>query len=213
MSKSKHSKSSSRWIYECHNDPYIRKLDRDRFRSRSAYKLIELNQRDRLFKIGMSVIELGSAPGGWSQVLANLVGRTGKVFASDIIKMEELPYVNFIQGDFKEASTCNNIMNATKERSVDWVVSDMAHNMSGNRSRDQLESLNLLGFTLSFAINTLKMHGNFLTKAFQGEGIEEYIKDLRRHFKKVVIRKPHASRSRSREIYIIGFRKLQHSLL
>ncbi|WP_119328099.1 23S rRNA (uridine(2552)-2'-O)-methyltransferase RlmE [Cysteiniphilum halobium] len=207
MSKNKHSKSSKRWLDEHHNDHYVAQSKKDGLRSRAAYKLIELQQKDKLFKPGMTIVDLGAAPGGWSQVLTDFVGVQGKVFALDILEMDPLPDVTFIQGDFTEDEPYEALMQLTEGESIDWVISDMAPNMSGNRNTDQAGSMYLVELALDFADSVLKSRGNFLAKVFQGEGFDPFVKAAQERFQKVVIRKPDASRARSREVYIIGLNK------
>ncbi|WP_116964112.1 23S rRNA (uridine(2552)-2'-O)-methyltransferase RlmE [Fastidiosibacter lacustris] len=207
MSKNKHSKSSKRWLDEHHNDYYVSQSKKEGFRSRAAYKLIELQEKDKLFKLGMQIVDLGAAPGGWSQVLTSFVGEKGKVFALDILEMDPLPDVVFIQGDFTQDESYEELMNLIKGQTVDWVVSDMAPNMSGNRSTDQANAMYLVELALDFAQSVLKPKGNFLAKVFQGEGFEMFVKNVQQQYQKVVIRKPDASRTRSREVYVIGFNK------
>lgn len=207
MSKSKHSKSSKRWLDEHHSDHYVSQSKKDGFRSRAAYKLIELQGKDKLFKLGMNVVDLGAAPGGWSQILTQYVGDKGQVFALDILPMDDLPGVTFIQGDFTEDEPYEKLMSLTQGQSIHWVISDMAPNMSGNRSTDQAGAMYLVELALDFADNTLVKKGNFLAKVFQGEGFDPFVKSLQQRFQKVVIRKPDSSRARSREVYVIGFDK------
>lgn len=207
MSKNKHSKSSKRWLDEHHSDHYVAKAKKDGFRSRAAYKLLELQEKDRLFNQGMTVVDLGAAPGGWSQVLTECVGSQGKVFALDILEMDPLPEVTFIQGDFTEDESYQALMQLTAGESIDWVISDMSPNMSGNRNTDQAGSMYLVELALDFADSVLKSHGNFLAKVFQGENFDAFVKKIQKQFQKVVIRKPDASRARSREVYVIGFNK------
>ena len=207
MSKNKHNKSSKRWLNEHHNDYYVTQSKKDCLRSRAAYKLMELQQKDKLFKPGMVVVDLGAAPGGWSQVLTDFVGAQSKIFALDILEIDPLPGVTFIQGDFTKDGPYNALTQLTEGESIDWVISDMAPNMSGNRNTDQASSMCLVELALDFADSTLKLHGNFLAKVFQGEGFDSFIKSVQECFQKVVIRKPDASRTRSREVYVIGFKK------
>ncbi|MFZ9035923.1 MAG: 23S rRNA (uridine(2552)-2'-O)-methyltransferase RlmE [Francisellaceae bacterium] len=201
------SKSAKRWLDEHHNDIYVEQSKKEGLRSRAAYKLMELAQKDKLFKSGMSVVDLGAAPGGWSQILTQLVGENGEIFALDILPMEALIGVEFIQGDFTEDSVYEQLLALTDGKAIDWVISDMAPNMSGNRTTDQAGSMYLCEIALDFALKTLKKGGGFLAKVFQGEGFDSYVAKLKHHFGKVVIRKPAASRDRSREVYVIGFNR------
>ncbi|WP_010322415.1 23S rRNA (uridine(2552)-2'-O)-methyltransferase RlmE [Marinobacterium stanieri] len=198
------SKSSARWLKEHVNDPFVKQAQKDGYRSRASYKLLALNEKDKLIKPGMLVIDLGSAPGGWSQIASELVGEKGKVIASDILPMDALPDVDFIQGDFTEESVFDEIMGVIADRPVDVVISDMAPNLSGVATADQAGSIYLIELALDMAQQVLKPKGSFVAKAFQGEGYEEFVKEVRNHFDSVVIRKPEASRARSREVYVVG---------
>jgi 23S rRNA (uridine2552-2'-O)-methyltransferase len=198
------SKSSKRWLDEHVNDPYVKKAQIDGYRSRASYKLIELIEKDRLIKSGMLVLDLGSAPGGWSQVVAPMVEPRGRVVASDILPMDAIADVEFIQGDFTEQGVFDQIMAALNGAQADLVMSDMAPNISGIDAADQAASMYLVELALDMARQTLKPGGNFLAKVFQGEGYEDYVKDLRTSFEKVVVRKPAASRPRSREVYLVA---------
>jgi len=202
------SKSSSRWLQEHVNDPYVKQAQKEGYRARSSYKLLELNERDRLIRPGMSVLDLGSAPGGWSQVAAALVGAKGRVLATDILPMAPLKNVDFIQGDFREESVLERILAHLNGALVDLIISDIAPNISGISSADQAASIYLLELALDMARRVLKPGGNFVAKMFQGAGSDEYLKELRGAFEKVTIRKPEASRPRSREVYVVarGFR-------
>lgn len=198
------SKTSQKWLDEHVNDPYVKKAQLDGYRSRASYKLIEINEKDKLYRPGSVVIDLGSAPGGWSQIVAPVVGDNGRVIASDILPMDVLEDVTFIQGDFTEESVYNEILDALDGQPVDTVISDMAPNMSGVNATDQYSSMYLVELALDMARNVLKPGGNFCAKVFQGVGYDEYLKDVRSSFDKVYIRKPSASRPRSREVYIVG---------
>lgn len=197
------SKSSGRWLKEHFDDQYVKRSQEDGYRSRASYKLLELHEKDRLFKPGMSVIDLGAAPGGWSQVAAELVGANGIVIASDILAMDPLADVTFIQGDFTEQEVFDRIMAEVKGL-VDLVISDMAPNMSGNAAADIPRAMYLVELALDMAVNTLKPGGCFVAKVFQGEGFDELLRTMKSHFSKVVSRKPDASRARSREVYLVG---------
>jgi 23S rRNA (uridine2552-2'-O)-methyltransferase len=202
------TKSSARWLNEHVNDPYVKQAQKDGYRSRSSYKLIQLNEKDRLIRPGMLVVDLGSAPGGWSQVAARLVGAKGRVLATDILPMEPLKNVDFIQGDFTEESVLKQVLDWLGDSKPDVVLSDIAPNISGIDSADQASSMYLVELALDMARQVLKPKGDFVAKVFQGVGSEEFLKDLRTSFDKVLIRKPAASRSRSREVYMVakGFR-------
>ena len=198
------TKSSARWLNEHVNDPYVKQAQKDGYRSRSSYKLIQLNERDRLIRPGMLVVDLGSAPGGWSQVAARLVGAKGRVLATDILPMEPLKNVDFIQGDFTEESVLKQVLAWLGDNKPDVVLSDIAPNISGIDSADQASSMYLVELALDMARQVLKPKGDFVAKVFQGVGSEEFLKDLRTSFDKVLIRKPAASRSRSREVYMVA---------
>lgn len=198
------SKSSARWLNEHVNDPFVKQAQKDGYRSRASYKLLEINEKDKLIRPGMLVVDLGSAPGGWSQVASRLAGTSGRVIASDILPMDSLPDVTFIQGDFTEDSVFEQILQAIDSDPVDVVISDMAPNLSGIAAADQAASIYLIELALDMARQVLKPKGSFIAKAFQGEGYEAFVKEVRNHFDTVVIRKPDASRSRSREVYVVG---------
>ncbi|RCX07408.1 23S rRNA Um-2552 2'-O-methyltransferase [Marinomonas foliarum] len=186
------------------DDPYVKKSQQDGYRSRASYKLIEINDKDKLFKPAMRVVDLGAAPGGWSQVAAKLVGDHGTIVASDILEMAPLPGVRFVQGDFTEQEVYEAILSEIGDEKADLVISDMAPNMSGNSSSDQPQAMYLVELALDMAAQVLRPGGNFLVKVFQGEGFEEYLKTMRAQFGSVVTRKPEASRARSREVYLLG---------
>ncbi|MDO6681349.1 MULTISPECIES: 23S rRNA (uridine(2552)-2'-O)-methyltransferase RlmE [unclassified Oceanobacter] len=202
------SKSSAGWLKEHVDDFYVQKAQQDGYRTRASYKLIELDEKDQLIRPGMTVIDLGSAPGGWSQVVVQRVGERGVVIASDILSMDAIAGVDFIQGDFTEESVFNVLMERIGSNPVSLVISDMAPNMSGVSSIDQPGAMYLVELALDMARQVLSRGGNFVAKVFQGEGYDDYLKDLRSSFDKVLIRKPKASRPRSREVYIVakGFR-------
>ncbi|HTF95138.1 MAG TPA: 23S rRNA (uridine(2552)-2'-O)-methyltransferase RlmE [Cellvibrio sp.] len=198
------SKSSNRWLDEHVNDPYVKKAQIDGYRARAAYKLLELNEKDKLIRPGALVVDLGSAPGSWSQIAGRLVGVKGRVVASDILPMDSLEHVDFIQGDFTEESVFNQIMEKLGDRNADVVISDMAPNISGVDAVDQSSSIYLVELALDMARRVLKPKGDFVAKVFQGEGSDDYIKEVKTSFEKVMIRKPNASRPRSREVYVVG---------
>ncbi|WP_395342242.1 23S rRNA (uridine(2552)-2'-O)-methyltransferase RlmE [Ningiella sp. W23] len=201
------SKSSKKWLEEHVNDPYVKKAKADGYRSRASYKLIEINEKDKLFRPGNVVMDLGSAPGGWSQVLVPLVTNrsdTGRVIASDILPMDSIIGATFIQGDFTENAVYEQILQTLEGDKVDAVVSDMAPNISGVNTTDQHASIYLVELALDMARNVLKPGGSFCAKVFQGVGYEEYVKDVRTSFDKVLVRKPAASRPRSREVYVVA---------
>jgi len=186
------------------NDEYVKRARREGYRSRAAYKLLEIQERDRVIKPGQVVVDLGAAPGGWSQIAAKGVGRKGEVFAMDILEMDPIPGVTFLQGDFREGAVLNRLMDLLGGRSVDLVISDMAPNTSGVAAVDQPRSMYLCELALDFARQVLKPGGIFVTKIFQGEGFDDYIRDIRTSFQRVVTRKPKASRAKSREVYLVA---------
>ena len=201
----KKTKSSRRWLQEHFNDPYVKEAQKLGYRSRAVFKLMELQERDKLFKPGMTVIDLGAAPGSWSQVVVKMLGKHGRIIALDILPMEPLPGVEFILGDFTEEALLDTLFECLGENAhVDWVLSDMSPNMSGVDSVDQPRSIELAELALDLAIRVLGDGGGFLTKVFQGEGFDAFLVSVRQNFKKVVIRKPKASRDRSREVYILA---------
>jgi len=186
------------------NDPYVKQAQAQGYRSRSAYKLIELLDKDALLGAGYTVVDLGSSPGSWSQVLAKRVGAAGKVIALDILDMGPVPGVHFIRGDFQEITVLNALEQVLGNRRLDLVVSDMAPNLSGVSSADQARSIYLCELALEFSSKHLKKKGNFLLKVFQGAGFPEFQKTMRERFQSVASRKPRASRDRSSELYLLG---------
>ena len=201
------SKSSSAWLHEHVNDAYVKQAQKDGYRARAAYKLLEINEKDKLIKTGTVLADLGSAPGSWSQVAAKLVGKQGRVFALDILPMEPIEGVDFIQGDFREDSVLSEFERLLDNRPLDVVICDMAPNMAGNAVMDQARSFYLCELALDFAQNHLKTGGSFLVKVFQGAGYQEYMQAMRETFAVVQTRKPDASRNRSSEIYLLGKNK------
>ena len=198
------SKSSRRWLKQHFSDPYVKRAQQEGFRSRSVYKLLQIQEKNKIIKLGMTVVDLGAAPGGWSQLAAKLVGEQGKVYALDILPMSSLPNVEFVQGDFREASVLQQFLKHIQSRPIDIVLSDMAPNLSGMRTIDQPKAMHLAELALDFAQQVLKPKGGFIIKTFQGEGFESYLKLLRRIFLTVSIRKPAASRGASAEVYLIA---------
>ncbi len=198
------SKSSNRWLREHFSDEYVIKSQKEGYRSRASYKLIEIDDKDRLIQPGNLVVDLGAAPGGWSQVAAQRVGSKGRVVASDILPMDGLAGVDFIQGDFTEEEVFNRILNVINGEPVDLVISDMAPNMSGMKAVDQPRAMYLAELAYDMALNVLKPGGSFITKIFMGEGFDQYMKDARDHFDKVLTRKPDSSRARSPEVYLVA---------
>jgi 23S rRNA (uridine2552-2'-O)-methyltransferase len=198
------SKSSANWLREHFNDPFVKQAQKDGYRSRASYKLLEIQEKDRLIRPGMSVIDLGAAPGGWSQVTSRLIGGQGRLIASDILEMDSIPDVTFIQGDFTQDEVLQQILDAVGDSHVDLVISDMAPNMSGTPEVDMPRAMFLCELALDLATRVLKPGGDFLIKIFQGEGFDMYLKDVRTKFDKVQMRKPSSSRDRSREQYLLG---------
>ena len=202
------SKSSSRWIKEHEDDEFVKRARAEGYRSRAAFKLIEIQEKDRLIKPNQTVVDLGAAPGGWSQLARKWIGRNGMLLASDILEMDAMADVEFVCGDFTEDAVLADILQVLAGRPVDVVISDMAPNMSGMSSIDQPGSMYLVELALDMARQVLKPNGSFVAKVFQGEGFDAYLADMKQSFAKVMIRKPKASRARSREVYIVakGFR-------
>lgn len=198
------SKSSQGWLKEHFDDQYVKKAQQAGHRSRATFKLEEIDKKDRLIKPGMSVVDLGAAPGGWSDYALGKVGDKGTVVALDILDMTPLTGVHFIQGDFREDAVLDELNNVLGGRQIDLVLSDMAPNMTGVGSIDQPSSMHLVELALDFAVTNLSKQGSFLVKVFQGEGFDEFLKTMRDSFNKVVTRKPDASRARSREVYLLG---------
>jgi len=198
------SKTSKRWMQEHVTDPFVRRAQREGYRSRAAYKLQELARKEGLIRPGMVVVDLGAAPGGWAQVAAALAGPKGRVLAVDILEMAPIPGVEFIQGDFREEQTRRRLEAALQGAKVDLVVSDMAPNISGIAMVDQARAGQLAELALEFALKWLKPGGNLLVKAFQGEAWDGVRGEMRRQFRQVLTRKPQASRSRSAETYLLG---------
>jgi len=198
------SKSSPQWLKEHFDDPYVKLSQKEGYRTRASYKLIELHEKDRLFKPGMTVVDLGAAPGGWSQVAVKYVGDKGRVVASDILPMDSIAGVDFVQGDFTEQEPFDRILELLGNQKADLVISDMAPNMSGSASVDIPRAMYLIELALDMADQVLKPGGTFVAKVFQGEGFDGLIKQMRERYAKVYSRKPDASRARSREVYQIG---------
>ena len=206
-----HSKSSKKWLEERARDKYVKKSKQAGFRSRASFKLLEIQEKDNVIKPGMTVVDLGCAPGGWSQVAKNLVGDKGTVLATDILPMAPIPGVRFIQGDFTDNAVFENLVASIKGESADLVISDMAPNITGIRSIDQSGSIHLAELALDFARSILGEGAYFLVKVFEGEGTAEFRKLVSFEFEKVSVRKPKASRTRSREMYLLAekFRVLE----
>ena len=203
MGKSR-SKSSGAWLREHFDDHYVKEAKRLGLRSRAAFKLMEIQEKDRLIKPGMVVVDLGAAPGGWSQFAMELVGDRGRVIASDILPMGSLAGVEFVEGDFTEETVFNELMDLVGDNKADLVISDMAPNMSGMQAVDQPRSMYLAELALDMAKQVLKPGGSIIFKVFQGEGFDELLREMRPAFVQTVTRKPASSRSRSREVYLVA---------
>jgi 23S rRNA (uridine2552-2'-O)-methyltransferase len=198
------SKSSSAWLKRHVNDPYVRKAAAQGYRARSAFKLLEIVQREGLALIGQTAVDLGAAPGGWSQVLAQRVGGSGKVIALDLLELPPIPGVTIIRGDFGDDGVLKQLEDVLAGRKVDLVVSDMAPNITGVRATDQARSIHLCELALDFAQSHLNPRGALLVKAFQGSGYPEFLAAMRKSFVTVVSKKPGASRDESKEMYLLG---------
>ncbi|AWY42712.1 23S rRNA (uridine(2552)-2'-O)-methyltransferase RlmE [Pseudomonas putida] len=199
------SKTSLGWLKRHVNDPYVKQAQKDGYRSRASYKLLEVQEKYKLIRPGMSVVDLGAAPGGWSQVTSRLIGGQGRLIASDILEMDSIPDVTFIQGDFTQDEVLARILEAVGNSQVDLVISDMAPNMSGTPAVDMPKAMFLCELALDLAERILKPGGNFLIKIFQGEGFDIYLKDARKKFDKVQMIKPDSSRDSSREQYMLAW--------
>ncbi|MDR6950481.1 23S rRNA (uridine2552-2'-O)-methyltransferase [Pseudomonas sp. 2957] len=199
------SKTSLGWLKRHVNDPYVKQAQKDGYRSRASYKLLEIQEKYKLIRPGMSVVDLGAAPGGWSQVTSRLIGGQGRLIASDILEMDGIPDVTFIQGDFTEDSVLAQILEAVGNSQVDLVISDMAPNMSGTPEVDMPKAMFLCELALDLAERILKPGGNFVIKIFQGEGFDVYLKDARKKFDKIQMIKPDSSRGSSREQYMLAW--------
>lgn len=199
------AKSKNRsWIKQHVKDPYVKQSQVDGYRSRASYKLLEIVEKDRLIRSGMTVVDLGSAPGGWSQVAARLVGHTGRVHALDLLPMDAIAGVDFIQGDFTEEHIFDELLKLIENRPVDLVISDMAPNLSGNKAVDQPAVMYLAELAVDLAEKVLTSKGIFIAKLFQGQGFDPFVLQVRTLFNGVSIVKPDASRSRSREVYLVA---------
>lgn len=198
------SRSSASWLSRHLSDPFVKQAQKDGYRSRAAYKLVELNDRDRLIRPGMRILDLGSAPGGWSQVAGRLVGSKGRVLATDILPMDAIPNVDFIQGDFTDDAVVDALLEWLDGGRFDLIISDIAPNITGIASADQASSIHFLELALDTVVKTLEPGATFVAKMFQGAGSDQYLKQVRTHFGKVSIRKPAASRKESREVYVVA---------
>jgi 23S rRNA (uridine2552-2'-O)-methyltransferase len=199
------SKTSLKWLQRHVNDPYVKQAQKDGYRSRASYKLLEVQEKYKLIRPGMSVVDLGAAPGGWSQVTSRLIGGQGRLIASDILEMDSIPDVTFIQGDFTQDEVLAQILEAVGNSQVDLVISDMAPNMSGTPEVDMPKAMFLCELALDLAERILKPGGNFVIKIFQGEGFDTYLKDARKKFDKIQLIKPDSSRGTSREQYMLAW--------
>ena len=200
------SKSRKKWLAEHFDDPYVKKAQQLGYRSRSAFKLLELDEKYDLIKPGARVVDLGCVPGGWSQVAVKRVGKAGRIIGLDILPMESLEGVEFIEGDFTEDEPLARLETALDGRPVDLVLSDMAPNMSGMAAMDQAKAMYLAELALEFVKSHLKPGGDFLVKVFHGTDFDTYVREVRSVFDKVTVRKPGASRPRSREVYLLARR-------
>jgi 23S rRNA (uridine2552-2'-O)-methyltransferase len=204
ITNNKLSKSSRAWMREHLDDHYVKRAHKDGYRSRAAYKLLEIQDKYNMIKPGMTVVDLGATPGSWSQIAGKLVGSKGLVVASDILPMDVLPDVTFLQGDFREQAVFDELLKILDGRPVDVVISDMAPNTSGNTAVDQPRMIYLCELALDFATRVLSPKGQFLVKVFQGEGFDEYRKSIVDTFEVLKTSKPDASRARSKEVYLLG---------
>ncbi len=198
------SKSSRRWLQEHERDQYVKRSRKEGYRSRASYKLLALDEKDRLFAPGMTVVDLGAAPGGWSQVAAEKLGNSGRVVASDILPMDPVAGVDFVSGDFTDEAVLEALLETLGGERADLVISDMAPNMSGMKAVDQPRIIHLVELALDLANRVLKPGGVFVAKVFQGEGFDALLLELRASFDTVAVRKPDASRARSREVYFVA---------
>ncbi len=196
--------SSKKWLQEHFSDKYVIQSQQDGYRGRAAYKLIELDDKYRLIRPGMRVIDLGAAPGSWSQVVARKVGKKGQIVASDILAMDPVENVDFVLGDFREQNILDEIVAKANNKPFDLVISDMAPNMSGMAAVDQPKSMYLAELALELSVSLLGKKGSFLVKVFHGEGFDDFVRQLRDNFNSVTIKKPDASRPRSREVYALA---------
>ncbi|MAL84164.1 MAG: 23S rRNA (uridine(2552)-2'-O)-methyltransferase RlmE [Idiomarina sp.] len=200
----KRSVSSQRWLKEHFDDQFVQKAQKKGLRSRAVFKLEEIQQKDKLIKKGQTVVDLGAAPGGWSEYVADYFNGDGQVIACDILAMDPIVGVDFLQGDFREEAVLNALLDRIGGKNVDVVLSDMAPNMSGNGTVDQARSMYLVELALDMCHQVLKPGGSFVVKVFQGQGFEPFLKDMRAAFNNVKTRKPESSRARSREVYLVA---------
>ncbi|MDP1557965.1 MAG: RlmE family RNA methyltransferase [Nitrosomonas sp.] len=200
----KHAKTSNAWMKEHVNDFFVKQARKEGYRSRAAYKLLEINERDKLLRPGMTVVDLGATPGSWSQVVTSIIGKKGKIIALDILEMVPLTGVLFIQGDFTEEATLNELKKNIADLPLDLVISDMSPNVSGIKVSDQARSMHLAELALEFSMERLNPEGSLLVKVFQGRDFDQFLQSMRARFNRVIIRKPKASRDRSKELYLLG---------
>ncbi|WP_432463650.1 23S rRNA (uridine(2552)-2'-O)-methyltransferase RlmE [Agarivorans sp. QJM3NY_33] len=204
MTNKKHTASSKRWLTEHFDDHYVQKAQKLGLRSRAVFKIEEIQNKDKLLKPGMTVVDLGAAPGGWSQYCVEQLGLNGHVIACDILPMDPIAGVDFLCGDFREEDVLNALLERVGEKKVDVVLSDMAPNMSGNSNVDQSRAMYLVELALEMCREVLAPKGCFVVKVFQGEGFDRYLQNVRSMFSSVKTRKPDSSRARSREVYIVA---------
>jgi 23S rRNA (uridine2552-2'-O)-methyltransferase len=204
MSKNKQTVSSARWMQEHFDDEYVKKAQKLGLRSRAVFKIEEINNKDKLIKQGMKVVDLGAAPGGWSEYAVKAVGESGQVVACDILSMDPIVGVDFLQGDFREEAVLEALLTRIGGKNIDVVMSDMAANMTGNETADSARSMYLVELALDMCHQVLKTNGAFVVKVFQGDGFDNFVKEARKVFKTVRTRKPDSSRARSREVYLVA---------
>jgi len=204
MSKNKQTVSSARWMQEHFDDEYVKKAQKLGLRSRAVFKIEEINLKDKLIKPGMKVVDLGAAPGGWSEYAVKAVGESGQVVACDILSMDPIVGVDFLQGDFREEAVLDALLTRIGGKNIDVVMSDMAANMTGNETADSARSMYLVELALDMCHQVLKTNGAFVVKVFQGDGFDNFVKEARKVFKTVRTRKPDSSRARSREVYLVA---------
>jgi len=204
MNKKKLTDSSTRWMQEHFDDEYVKKAQRLGLRSRAVFKIEEINLKDKLIKSGMKVVDLGAAPGGWSEYAVKAVGESGQVVACDILSMDPIVGVDFLQGDFREEAVLDALLTRISGKNIDVVMSDMAANFTGNDSADSARSMYLVELALEMCHSVLKKNGSFVVKVFQGAGFEQFMKEVRKIFTTVKTRKPKSSRARSREVYLVA---------
>lgn len=204
LNNGKLTNSSARWLQEHFDDEYVKKAQKLGLRSRAVFKLEEINLKDHLLKPGMKVVDLGAAPGGWSEYAVKCVGESGQVVACDILPMDSIAGVDFLEGDFREEAVLNALLTRIDGKNIDVVMSDMAANMTGNEAADSARSMYLVELALDMCNEVLKKNGAFVVKVFQGDGFEQFMKDVRAAFTSVKTRKPESSRARSREVYLVA---------